>query len=305
MPLKLLVSEFAREFVAWLLNVADAEVRYVQPLNVELPSGAVRADQVFQVTLAGGQDTLLHIEFQGRGSERPMSLRMLDYIGRLAQREQGNLCSVVFYVGDGAGADDEGAYQVQCPGGDVTLSWRYRVIRLWQMRAEELLALDRPALLTLIGQTRIEEQKRVLPQAVETIQRTPDEGERARLLAALIGLMRDEEVLKMAEQLMEAADKELMLDTPFLRRIREEGRDEGRDEGRAEGRAEGQAEGLVKGLVESILEVMTTRLELSVPTYRRLERQISTITDVDRLRELLQAAAQVADVAEFEQVLKE
>jgi predicted transposase YdaD len=242
----------------------------------------------------------LHIEFQGRSSERPMSLRMLDYISRLAQQEQGNLCSVVFYVGDGAGVDDEGTHQVQCPAGDVTLSWRYHVIRLWQMRAEELLALDRPALLTLIGQTRIEEQKRVLPQAVETIQRTPDEGERIRLLAALIGLMRDEEVLKMTEQLMQAADRDLMLDTPFLRRIREEGRVEGREEGRAEG----QAEGLVKGLVESILDVMTTRLELSVPTYRRLERQISTITDAERLRGLLQVAAQVTDVAEFEQALE-
>jgi hypothetical protein len=50
---------------------------------------------------------------------------------------------------------------------------------------------------------------------------------------------------------------------------------------------------------------MTTRLELSLPTYRRLERQISTITDVDRLRDLLQAAARVTDVAEFEQALEE
>jgi predicted transposase YdaD len=292
MPLKLLVSEFALEFAAWLLNVGDTDVRHIRPLNVELPSGVVRADQVFRVALEGGQDTLLHIEFQGRGSERPMPLRMLDYLSRLAQREWGNLCSVVFYVGDGAGAGDEGIHQVQCPGGDVTLSWRYRVIRLWQMRAGELLALDRPALLTLIGQTRIEEQKCALPQVVETIQRTPDEGERVRLLAALMSLMRDEEVLKMAEQLMQAADQELMLDTPFLRRIREEGR------------TEGQAEGLVKGLVESILDVMNTRLKLSTSTYRRLESRISTITDVDRLRDLLQAAAQVADVAEFEQVLE-
>jgi predicted transposase YdaD len=95
---------------------------------------------------------------------------------------------------------------------------------------------------------------------------------------------------------MQTADQELMLGTPFLRRIREEGREEGR--------AEGQAEGLVKGLVESILDVMRTRLDLSAPTYRRLESQISTITDVDRLRDLLQVAAQATDVAEFEQALE-
>ncbi len=99
--------------------------------------------------------------------------------------------------------------------------------------------------------------------------------------------------LLMAEQLMQAADQDLMLDTPFLRRIREEGREEGRSEGQ------------VEGLVESILDVMITRLELSAPTYRRLERQISTITDVDRLRELLQVAIRATDVADFEQALEE
>ena len=163
-PLKLLVSEFAPDFAAWLLDVDEADVRHVQPLNIELPAGVVRSDTVFRVTLAGGQVTLLHVEFQGRRSERPMPLRMLDYLSRLAQQESGYLCSTVLYVGDGAGADDKGAHRVDCPDGKVTLAWRYRVIRLWQLRAEELLLLDRPALLALIGQTHIEEPERVVPQ---------------------------------------------------------------------------------------------------------------------------------------------
>ena len=59
------------------------------PLNVELPAGVVRTDTVFRVTLADGRVILLHVEFQGRRSERPMPLRMLDYISRLTQQEQG------------------------------------------------------------------------------------------------------------------------------------------------------------------------------------------------------------------------
>ncbi len=303
-PFKLLVSEFALDFATWLLDVDDADVRHVQPLNIELPAGALRIDTVFRVTLADGRVTLLHVEFQSRRSERPMPLRMLDYLSRLAQQGAGYLCSAVLYVGDGAGANDEGSHQLECPDGGLTLAWRYRVVRLWQMQAEELLGLGRPALLALIGQTRIEEPERVLPQVITTIQQTPDEGERVRLFAALTSLMRDEEVLEMTERLLEAIDHGLMMDTPFLRRIREEARVEGRTAGRAEGQTEGRVEGRVEGLIEAILEVLTTHPDISVQTYRQLEYQLSTITDPGRLRNLLQAAIRAADVADFERALE-
>jgi len=299
-PFKLLVSEFALDFAAWLLDVSDADVRHVHPLNVELPAGAVRTDTVFRVTLADGRVTLLHIEFQGRRSERPMPLRMLDYISRLAQqgrtsRLNGHLCSAVLYVGDGAGADDEGTHQVDCHDEGLTLAWRYRVIRLWQMQAEELLALDHPALLTLIGQTRIEEPERVLPQVIATIRQMSDEGERIRLFAALTSLMRDEEMLRMAEQLIEAMDQDLMLDTPFLRRIREEGR--------AEGRTEGQAEGQVRGRRATILDILLTRFELSHHAVQQFEVRIEQIESLTVLQKLVIEATRVETSEEFAQVL--
>ena len=144
-PLKLLVRDFAADFVAWLLDVDITRVRHVRPLNIELPASAMRSDTLFYVTLASGEQTLFHVEFQGRSSEHPMPMRMLDYISRLVQRGQAegadgpppSMCSAVLYVGDGAGTDDEGHYEITCPGGGVTLAWHYRVIRLWEMRAEE------------------------------------------------------------------------------------------------------------------------------------------------------------------------
>jgi len=290
-PFKRLVNEFALDFAAWLLNVSDADVHHVQPLNIELPAGAVRTDTIFRVTLADGRVTLLHVEFQGRRSERPMPLRMLDYISRLTQQERGHLCSAVIYVGDGAGADDKGTHQVDCHDQGLTLAWRYRVIRLWQMQAEELLALDHPALLTLIGQTRIEEPERVLPQAIATIRQTSDEGERIRLLAALKSLMRDEEMLRMAEQLIEAMDRGLMMDTPFLRRIREEGR------------TEGQAEGEVRGRRATILDILLTRFELSHHAVQQFEVRIEQIESLTVLQKLGIEATQVETAEEFAQVL--
>jgi len=100
-----------------------------------------------------------------------MPWRMVGYLGKIAERELDYrhleripLCAAVLYVGEGAGVHDTGDYHIVCPDGGVTLAWRYRVIRLWQMPAEELLALGRPALLTLLGQTRIAEPARVIPR---------------------------------------------------------------------------------------------------------------------------------------------
>jgi len=138
-PLKVLVRDFAPDFAAWLLNVAPAAVQHVRPLNIELPMGAVRSDTVFYVILTDGREVLLHVEFQGECSERPMRWRMLDYMSRLAQVEElaeaEPLCSAVIYVGDGAGARDTGDYRLLCADGSLSLAWRYRVIRLWQMPA--------------------------------------------------------------------------------------------------------------------------------------------------------------------------
>jgi predicted transposase YdaD len=299
-PLKLLVREFTLDFAVWLLDVEPEAIRRVRPLNVELPADALRSDTVFRVTLTDGRVTVLHIEFQGRRSERPMPLRMLDYLSRLAQRESAALCSAVLYVGRGAGADDDGAHRIECADGTPTLLWRYRVVRLWEMRAEELLALERPALLTLVGQTRIDEPGQVLPQVVEAIQGTPDEEKRVRMLMSLTSLMQDEEVLKMAEQLMRSIDQDPILDTPFLRRIRAQGREEGRKEGREEGRKEG----LTKGLSEAILDILVARLEPPVQVYRRVERRLEDITEEDELRALLEIAACTDDIAEFERALE-
>ena len=298
-PLKDLVRDFAPDFAAWLLGVDPAAIAAVHAENIELSAGKVWSDTIFHVTLRGGQTTILHIEFQGLRSERPMPVRMLDYISRLAQQGWRSLCSAVIYVGDGAGVHDTGQYQVRCPDGDLTLAWHYRVIRLWQMAAEELLALQRPALLPLLGQTRIGRPEQVLPAAVTAIGQVADYGQRVRLFDAFASLMRDEEVLTMAERLIEAMDEGLLMDTPFLRRSREKGLAQGRAEGRAEGRIEGRIEELRK----IILDVLATRLQLTVPQYRRIEGRVEALADETRLRSLLRTAILAGDVAEFEAAL--
>lgn len=109
--------------------------------------------------------------------------------------------------------------------GQVRLSWRYGVLHLWQMDGEELLKLERPALLALIGQTRIQQPEQTIPQAVARLMHETSGEQRERLLAELLLLCSDEEIATMAEQII-TRDYGL-LETPIMRKLRAEGREEG------------------------------------------------------------------------------
>lgn len=122
----------------------------------------------------------------------------------------------------------------------------------------------------------------------------------------------------MVERLIDR--EELLTDTPFLRRLREEARTEGRAEGQAEGRAAGRAagwaEGLHAGLAEghtegrvegalaarrrSILDVLVVRFDPPASVYQQIERSLETLTDDAHLAQLLAVATQVESVADFQ-----
>jgi predicted transposase YdaD len=239
--LKRLVSTFRLDFATWLLR---APVRVARPLQSELPGTTVVVDQAFQVTLADGRDLVLHLEFQGRRSHAPMPWRMLDYMPRVAATYRLPLESVVLYFGRGAGADDTGRYHVDGLEGTPVLSWRYRVLRLWQMPAAELLATVPVAPLVLVGQTQIAQPEVILPTVITRLRHVPDPERRNRLFTALLALLPAEEMITMVERLLE--DDDLVLELPYLRRIREEGRQEGHQEGHQEGRREGEVEMLLR-----------------------------------------------------------
>lgn len=294
-PLKVLITDFSEAFAAWLL---ETPVRRVRPLNVEFPASPSRSDLLFEVIDTGGRIIYLHIELQGRRSHEPMPLRLLNYLARIVERDIGlptgdntpRLVSVVIYVGEGAGRGDNGVYQVMGLGEEVALRWQYRPLRLWEMPAERLFELDNPAFLALIGQTRLTDPPTVLPQALSAIRAHATAAEKDRLLTALVSLLRTEEIIKMVERLLEESE-ELLLDTPFLRRMREmglrEGREKGREEGREEGLEEGMGVGLLLGLREAILDGVVRRFDPSASAYRRLDHYLQTVTDRPQLQQIL------------------
>ncbi len=229
--LKRLVSTFIVDFATWLLGTA---VQAVRPLPSELPSSTVAVDQAFLVTLLDGREVLLHLEFQGRRSQTPMSWRMLDYMPRLALAYRREMASMVLYIGRGAGANDHGLYQVYDLDGHPVLAWRYRVIRLWELPAETLLATAQVAPLALVGLMQMADPAMTLTTVVARMRQVADAERRGHLFAALMALLPEEEMMTMVERLLAEEDLLADLDLPYLRRIRTEGRTEGRREGEAE-----------------------------------------------------------------------
>lgn len=109
-PLKRLVALAAVDFATWFLGT---EVQQVETRTIQLTANPepVDADQVLFVTLTDGREALLHLEFQGPGSHKPMPMRMLDYMSRLAQAYRDlPLQSAVLYLG-GAGRTDTGQHE--------------------------------------------------------------------------------------------------------------------------------------------------------------------------------------------------
>lgn len=324
-PLKQLVTAFIFDFARWLLQM---DIQEVTSRNIELhpPSDPIFSDQIFLVKLADGRTVILHIEFQGKQTHRPMRFRLLDYLSRIVLTyPDAMVMSVVLYVGHGAGEKDSGEYRILQPDGTPCVEWRYKVVRLWDMDAETLLAMDSPSLLPLVGQMRIHQPAVVFPHVVERLHAVEDEEQRWRLLSAFVALIDDEEKLQMIENLME--NNELLLDTPFLRRIREQTLQKAQEEFQLERERlieDGFKLGLKQGLGEKakvleqgiergelrtrrndIVELLQVRFNLPETEREQLAAQLETVQDEATLRTLFHQAALAADMAAFRAVLND
>ena len=95
------------------------------------------------------------------------------------------------------------------------------------------------------------------------------------------------------------ARDDLILDTPYIRKWREEGFNEGREEGRKEGRKEGCTDARRR----SLLDVIALRFEPSISVYQAIEDDLLTITNEKKLKSLLTTAVQSEDLATFKNVM--
>ena len=104
------------------------------------------------------------------------------------------------------------------------------------------------------------------------------------------------------------AKDDLILDTPYMRRLREQGREEGLLQGLEKGFKEGCKEGRTEGSLiarrRALLDVLVLRFEPPSPLYQQIEERLLTFNNEAQLKTLLTAAVKSKDMAAFQSVME-
>jgi len=301
--LKKLFNTFPQDYAALLLKT---EVEAVRSCATELPppSETLKADLVFEVTKATGQKVILHLEFQARSSHRPMPQRQLAYLTRLTEEHKLPIRSIVLYVGEGAGRGDTGQHSYLGDDDQPILSWCYDVIHLWQIDAEEIIALGRPGLLPLVGQAKLTEPTTTLPKVLAQLREVDDLAQRSNLLELFVSLMADKELITMVRKSI--LEDELLVDTPYmewLQELRLEGLQEGLEKGRQEGHQEGHQEGRQEGIQNSILDTLEFRFGLTQTAANQIKVKLALVANAEQLHTLFLTALRAETLGAFQVVL--
>jgi predicted transposase YdaD len=221
-----LIDRDPSSWLAWVGLPADGPV---QPLDSEVSTVLAEVDKVLQVN--GPAPWLVHLELQASRDER-LPLRLLEYHALLLHRHRLPVASVVILLRPLAdGPELSGEHQWHDALGELTIAFRYRVMRVWQRPVDELLN-GGLGLLPLAPLAAVERDQ--LPSVVDRMaerlaqEAGPDEaGNLWSATLLLMGLRYDEAEAR--ELLRGVRD---MRESVTYQAIVEEGREEGRVEGR-------------------------------------------------------------------------
>ena len=288
---KYLIQHYPDHFASFALARDDVEVIEVietEQLTVE----ARRADSFIRVRI-GGEEALVHNEFQTTDSTNPpMPRRMAGYIGRAIEHHGLPIYSNVIYLRPDAGQRDPGFYEQALPGYRVVI--QYNVIRLIEIEGRRVLDEGHSGLIPFTPLMKPPEgmaSDAWLHQCIHTARIRPI----ARTLKAnyLAGMVALSELVYESETISDVIFKENIMDlireSSLFQQFTQQSREEGFEQGKR------------KSTLEDVLEVLEIRFDLS--ELHPLSDRISAIEDLQRLKQLLRAAVQVSSLDEFERML--
>ncbi len=307
--------------------------------NVELTLPSRAVDFVHRVAY-GEQELLLHYEFQTR-HHAGVPRRVHYYNAALTEQYHLPVITVVFYIYPRQ-APIPDAHEVRL-GRRVLNSFRYQVVKLWEHTdairdgTYRALAPLLPALVPQPDETLLEEERNLIRQEA-------DEELRALLMALALTVAEryfDREKLwtifrkeveameeltlieewilekanqraipiarEMAEQMAEPIAREMaeQMAEPIARKMAKQIA-EPIARKMAEQIAEQRAKALaLETLRNSLLDIVAARFSPALTTYRRIEKALRTVTDLDHIQHLLQVAAQAENIEAVEQAVQE
>ncbi|MFQ6071330.1 MAG: Rpn family recombination-promoting nuclease/putative transposase [Methanosarcinales archaeon] len=275
--LKTLVDRFSPYYINWILG---SSFKLVEKLSTEIPTKTRHADLVYKVKDNIGKQYIFHLEFQASKSKEPMNLRMLGYCVRLVEKYSLHVCGTVLYLTKEAYEQegDLGYFRVICPDGKEVLTFKYNVIKLWELDGLELLKNKIVGLYPLLGLTKLPEPKEnALIEIIKEIKSIKD----PILYKDILFSFKVLSGLEINKELLDALiRREDIMESPVLKEIWLEAKKEGKIEGKKEGKLE--------GLSKSVLSVLRARFN-RIP--RRVTTKIKKIREYTKLEHLLKLAA--------------
>ena len=284
---KYLIQHYPDHFACFTLARDDIEV--LEVIETEQPTvRARRADSFIRVRI-DGQEALVHNEFQTASSTNPpMPRRMAGYIGHAIEHHGLPIYSNVIYLRPDAGQNDLGYYIQEFPGYEIAI--RYRVIRLIEIEGQPILSAGHSGLIPFTPLMKPPEgmaSNAWLHQCIHTAQmQLMDRSAKADLLAGmslLSGLVYASETI--SEIISKEGIMDILRESSFAQYLKQEGIEQG-------GR---------QRAIEDILDVLEIRFDLSEA--HPLSARISSIDDLQHLKQLLRAAIQVPNLEAFQRVL--
>ena len=274
-----------------LRTIAGLDLKELHTLD-ELPqeqTALLRCDYAAQFTDMNGEEGIVLVEFQTRWQEDKI-LDLVAYTVQRMRRHQLPVIPIMLLFNPHSAARDT------FERGPVR-RFEFRLVKIWEINAVDLLATDQPSLWALSPLTH--DGVAAAGKVDNLLHTAPvSQTERSDLLtifAILMG-MRDTVV---TQQIIDRR-RELMIESPFYEMIKAEGREEGFEKGLEKGIEEGFEKGRkehVESLRGSLLDFLSVHLGEVPPP---LQERIACVEDVAVLRQWLQMSLRCQSLAEFE-----
>ena len=291
---KHLIHTYPADFARFALQQDDVQVLGV--VDTEQPTAEThRTDSLIRVHV-GGEEVLVHHEFQTTDSKPPMPRRMIGYIGRGIEQHNRPIYSNVIYLRPDAGRNDPGYYVQERRGYRVLV--QYKVIRLIEIDGQRILDAGPSGLLPfapLMQPPAGVDAEGWLRQCVNRAQQVPmDERRKANYLADLAMLSG---LVYNLETITTIIEEETMYESSVVQYFTEKGIKQGIKQGIEQGIERGGRE----LATEALLEVLEIRFGLAASD--PLVARIEATADVPRLKQLHRAAIQVPSLEAFRRLL--
>ena len=278
---KNLWADHAVDLSRFVLGEEDVEV--LEDLDTEQQTVIARQTDITKRVRVNNQEAVLHVELQLRDSTHiPMWARNAQYQGYLVGEHQMQVYSNVIYFHRNAGRNDPGGYTYSWNGYEHTN--RYKVIRLIEIEGQAILERQAPGLLPftpLMKPPTGMDLEHWVQECVSVTQAAPvDQQTQADLL---YGISVFGGIIYNAELLDRLIPEELMQESKTYQRQRERI--------------------IRENTIENTLALLADQFQPE--TVSALTPALHNINDLQKLKQLLRAAARVQNIEAFAQMLYE